>query len=343
MRQQVTAAATHSYNESVQKTLSVINLAAIERNAAHIKSLICGRRLYAVVKADAYGHGAERVALQLESVADGFCVAIPEEGAALRIVGVSKPILVLTPLCSEEDAAICRFYGLEVSINSVRSARLGKGLSCHIKVNTGMNRYGCNLSQLPDVLDAAKDCGANIVGLFSHMYCAHIARERESQLAVFNRAEELVKRTYPQVFCHISASAGAMLGGEYLKDGVRCGIALYGYAPHGFSREGLERALTIYARKVQTSPVCGRGVGYAVAERRYENLSAYRCGYADGFFRGVPLGEGNLCMDAFVSRDTRPLVPVFTDADEYAARCGTISYEVLCSVTRRSERVYICD
>ena len=87
----------------------------------------------------------------------------------------------------------------------------------------------------------------------------------------------------------------------------------------------------------------GRGVGYAVAERRYENLSAYRCGYADGFFRGVPLGEGNLCMDAFVSRDTRPLVPVFTDADEYAARCGTISYEVLCSVTRRSERVYICD
>ena len=335
----------------MQRNRAIVRLSYIRENAEKFAALAGGAKLCAVVKADAYGHGAETVAPALEGVADCFAVALVGEGAALRLAGVRKDVLVLVPPLCEEEVLRGISYGLIFTVGDAQDYALiasvckkyGLCARCHIKANTGMNRYGCNLSQLPDVLDAAKDCGANIVGLFSHMYGAHIARERESQLAVFNRAEELVKRTYPQVFCHISASAGAMLGGEYLKNGVRCGIALYGYAPYGFSREGLERALTVYARKVQTSPVCGRGVGYAVAERRYENLSAYRCGYADGFFRGVPLGEGNLCMDAFVSRDTRPLVPVFTDADEYAARCGTISYEVLCSVTRRSERVYICD
>ena len=97
----------------------------------------------------------------------------------------------------------------------------------------------------------------------------------------------------------------------------------------------------VYARMVQRTGTVGSGAGYAVAKKPYGQLSAYRAGYADGFMRTVPLGEGNLCMDAFVSERKERLLAVFTDADEYAARCGTISYEALCSVTRRSERVYI--
>lgn len=330
-----------SYNDRVQKTLSLINLAAIERNASYIKSIIGDRKLYAVVKADAYGHGAERVALQTECVADGFCVAIAEEGAALRVAGVTKPILVLTPVTCAEDAECARYHNLQVTVNGVSSAAFCGGLQCHIKVNTGMNRYGCNVEQLPAVLSALEMAGAEVCGLYSHLYCPHIKEERESQLALFNKAEKLVKAAYPDVFCHLSASAGAFLGGEYLKDGVRCGIALYGYAPYGFSRDGLEPALKVYAPKVQTTPFAGNGAGYAVATKKYDRLSSYRAGYADGFFRTTPLGDGNLCMDAFVSEESCPLKLVFSDADEYAAKCGTISYEVLCSVTRRSQRVYL--
>ncbi len=340
-RVKITLYSLAAYIVVMQKTLSVIDLAAIKGNARRMRSLAGGAKFYAVVKADAYGHGAERVALHLQSLADGFCVAIVEEGAALRIAGVTAPVLVLTPVTSRDDALAAAFYGLEVSVNGVRSAELCGGLDCHIKLNTGMNRYGCNADGLPEVLETLKAAGGRVKGLYSHLYCPHVRERREEQLKIFNEAERLVKAAYPRAVCHLSATAGTMLGGRFLKDGVRCGISLYGYAPQGFSRAGLVPALKVYARRVQRTPVVGRGAGYAVAAERYEKLSAYRAGYADGFSRTAPLGVGNLCMDAFVSGEEAQLVPVFTDADEYAARCGTISYEALCSVTRRSERVYI--
>ncbi len=330
----------HIMND-MQTTLSVIDLGAIRHNARYLKKLCGGSRLYAVVKADAYGHGAERVALSLEGLVYGFCVAIMQEGAALRVAGVTSPVLVLTPVCCAEEAEEARFYGLQVSVGGAYAAKYCRGLDCHIKLNTGMNRYGCPPGSALKLARLLTECGADVCGMYSHLYCPHIRRERDAQLDVFNREEKALKAAYPHIVCHLSASAGTMLGGSFLKDGVRCGIALYGYAPHGFERGGLKRALTVYAPKVQTSPVCGKGVGYAVAKTGYDILSAYRAGYADGFSRTAALGEANLCMDAFVSADTRPFVPVFTDADEYAACCGTISYEVLCSVTRRSERVYV--
>ena len=97
----------------------------------------------------------------------------------------------------------------------------------------------------------------------------------------------------------------------------------------------------MYARRVQTfRPPVGRGAGYSAAAHDYARLSSYRAGYADGFARTLPLGEGNLCMDAFVSQSEDEELCIFSDADEYAARCGTISYEALCAVTKRSLRVY---
>lgn len=325
----------------MQKSISVIDLGAISRNVNYIKSLLGGAKFYAVVKADAYGHGAERVSAHIERLVDGFCVAITEEGAALRVAGITKPVLVLTPLTSRDDALAAELYNLTVTVNGAQSARLAGGLNCHIKVNTGMNRYGCPLCELPEVLSAAEGCGARVEGVYSHLYCAHIQKERERQLKLFKEAARAVKAAYPRAFCHISATAGALLGGEYLMDGVRCGIGMYGYAPCGFPRGELRGALKVYARRVQTSAFVPRGAGYGVAQKDYKSLSAYRLGYAEGFSRTVPLGEGNLCMDAFVSEDNRDFIEVFSDADEYAKRCGTISYEALCSVTRRSERVYI--
>lgn len=322
----------------MQKTLSVIDLSAIRDNAKRIRQLSAGRVFYAVVKADAYGHGAAEVAAEIEDLVDGFCVAIVDEGAELRISGITKPILVLAPPLDEEDVARSLFYDLTLSVGDMDSARLAKGCRVHIAVNTGMNRYGCKLSQLTSIIEVVgKD---NVLGVYSHLYAAEDDTASARQLEIFMQAEAMVKRFQPEAVAHLSASGGLLRGGKFLRDGVRVGIMLYGYAPKGFKCTGLKKALKVYARLAQKVDFVGGGVGYNRAERRYKKLYTYRLGYADGFRRTIPLGEKTLCMDAFIGCGALDYLPVMTDADEYAARCGTISYEVLCSVTRRSLRIY---
>ena len=325
----------------MQKTLSVINLRAIRQNALKIRRILGAGKFLAVVKADAYGHGAEEVARYIEDLVDGFCVAIIDEGAALRVAGVSKPVLVFTPPLDRQDRARAEFYGLTVTVNSVRTARLAAGLDCHVKVNTGMNRLGCNIDELPKVLKAVPP--ENLAGVYSHLYAPQNAAACEEQLKIFNAAEELARAQNPCICAHIAASGGLLRGGKYLKDGARCGILLYGYPPSGFGNFGFKPALKVYARRTQDTPFIGGGVGYNSADKAYKTLSAYRLGYADGFSRTVPLGEKTLCMDAFLAEKGKycgKTVCVMKDADEYAKRCGTIAYEVLTSVTKRSERVY---
>lgn len=323
----------------MQKTLSVIDLNAIKENALRIRKILGDRFFYAVVKADAYGHGAEEVARAVESIVDGFCVAIVDEGVALRVAGISKPVLVFTPPLDKSDAERAAFYSLELTVNSVETACLSGDNLCHIKVNTGMNRNGCNLSELPKVLNALDT--DKIVSVYSHLYAPENSAESRKQLALFEQAEKLVKARNSNIFGHLSASGGLLRSGGYLLDGARVGILLYGYAPCGFSANGFKPALKVYAKRTQVTPFIGGGIGYNIADKKYGNLSVYRLGYADGFFRGVPLGEKTLCMDAFISDGGEKLKCVLSDADAYARLAGTISYEVLTSVTKRSERVYL--
>ena len=323
----------------MQKTLSVIDLSAIRQNARFVRSLIGDRFFYAVVKADGYGHGAEEVALCLQDIADGFCVAIADEGAALRVCGVNKPVLVLTPPLDLHDAQKMAFYGLTPAVGDEHSARLVKNMRCHIAINTGMNRYGCYGRQLKNVLDILpKD---SVEGVFTHLYAAQSSRHCSAQFKAFMKELRAVKAHSPAALAHVSASGGILRGGKYLLSGVRCGLLLYGYAPKGFKVNALTPALSVYAHLAQSTHPVGNGVGYNVADEDYKRLYTYRLGYADGFVRGVPLGEKTLCMDAFISKTRRELMPVMTDAESYAKACGTIPYEVLCSVTRRSERIYL--
>lgn len=323
----------------MQKTLSVVNLSAIRCNAKLVRAMTGNRFFYAVVKADGYGHGACEVARALDDIADGYCVALVDEGAELRINGISKPILVLAPPLDCDDAEKLKYYNLTPTVSDMRSAKLVKGLPCHVAINTGMNRYGCFGEELESVLAALPE--GSVEGVYSHLYAADNEGESKKQTAAFKEAVARVKGHSPQAFAHISASGGILRGGEYLFDGVRCGIMLYGYAPKGFKAEGLTPALKVYARLAGETQVMGGGVGYNIADKKYSELYTYRLGYADGFRRTVPLGEKTLCMDAFISTEKSHLLPVLTNADEYAERCGTISYEALVSVTARSERIYI--
>lgn len=322
----------------MQKTISVIDLSAVRSNALYVRSLIGTRFFWAVVKADAYGHGAAEVAREIEDIADGFCVALADEGAELRINGVTKPVLVLAPPLDKADAAKINYYNLTPTVADEKSARLVEGAKCHVAVNTGMNRYGCFGEELSKVLKIL--AAGQIEGAYSHLYAAENAVHSKRQKKAFGAAVETIKKHSPDSYAHLSASGGILRGGEYLFGGVRCGLMLYGYAPKGFKASALKPALKVYAALSGETRVTGGGVGYNIADREYKRLYTYRLGYADGFRRSVPLGEKTLCMDAFIGTKKAEYLPVFTDADAYAARCGTISYEALCSVTRRSLKIY---
>lgn len=321
----------------MQKTLAVVNLNNLKYNAQYIKNILGERKFYAVVKADGYGHGGAKVALAIESVVSGFCVAIVDEGVALRLAGISKPVLVLTPPLEKDDVVRAEFYNLTLSVNSAHTARLIGDCPCHIKVNTGMNRLGCTVNELPHILKLLNT--EQIEGIYSHLYAPSDPSASGSQLKLFNRAEELVKAVNPNAYAHLAASGGLLAGKKYLKDGARIGILLYGYPPEGFCA-AVKPVLRVYARRTQITNFIGGGAGYTKAAKNYGSLSTYRLGYADGFARTVPLGVGNLCMDAFLREGGKKIEPVLQNAAAYAQKCGTISYEVLCAATRRAEIIY---
>ena len=142
----------------MQKVRANINLSAILGNAQSFKNAT-KTRLYAVVKANAYGHGAEEVTACLASVADGFAVALIEEGIAIRTAACGKDILVFTPPLNEEEMYALAVNGFVATIPDLWTAKLavrvcqkhGLRLAVHLKVNTGMNRYGMHLSMLGKV------------------------------------------------------------------------------------------------------------------------------------------------------------------------------------------------
>ena len=317
-------------------------------------------KLCAVVKANAYGHGAEEVAYALCGVADCFAVALAEEGLAIRAAACGKDILVLTPPVSEEQAFCIASGGLIGSVSDMRTAKLfvqackmhGLRASVHLKVNTGMNRYGMSLSALSRVCRYlyGEPC-VQVTGIYSHLYSPSSA---DGQRQVFLQAERLCRKYFPSVCAHLSATYGCLLGQAFAFDMVRVGIGLYGYLPDGAAgREKafpVKRAMKIYAQAMRNRVYHGGGAGYGEHSGLFagEEFSLLRVGYADGFLRrreNGMIGENanNLCMDACLQKGAKKRgewVCVLSDADEVAKITGTIPYEVLCAATRRAEFVY---
>ena len=197
----------------MQKVRAIIHLNAIQSNALAFKNLT-KTRLYAVVKANAYGHGAEEVTACLSSVADGFAVALIDEALAIRTAACGKDILVFTPPINEEEVYALAVNGFMATIPDLWTAKLalsvcqkyGLRLTAHLKVNTGMNRYGMNLSMLGKVCKLLKNQAfVQVEGVYSHLYDSARATA-ETQLELFLRAERIVKKNYPNATAHLSAT-----------------------------------------------------------------------------------------------------------------------------------------
>ncbi len=353
----------------MQKIKAEIHLKSIQDNAKAFAKL-CKVKVCAVVKADAYGHGAQEVACALSGVVDCFAVALIEEGLALQAAATGKEILVLTPPTDEAQAFAIVSGGLTGSVTGISDAKLFLKVckkfrlqaKVHLKVNTGMNRYGMTLSELEKVcrmLFARKE--VEVTGVYSHLYSPESA---EGQRALFLQASALCRQYYPTATRHLSATYGCLKGEDFAFDMVRVGIGLYGYLPDGLTdterkkAEGLrlKKGMTAYALAVGSHTYDFGGAGYGkpcVDLRKGEKLTLLRAGYADGLLRkadngvlGAERNANNLCMDICIRKGEEKKgswVLLFSDAEEVAKKTERIAYEVLCAVGARAEYIYLYD
>jgi alanine racemase len=321
----------------VERSSFTIDLGAIRRNAATLLRAAGSAELWAVVKADGYGHGAVEVSkASLEGGASALCVATLSEALQLRAALRNARVVVLGPV-PESEIGDARAARLELV---AADGRIPEGLPVHLKVDTGMGRWG--LSELPAPT-------RDVVGVMSHLASAEADPAFTSlQADRFREATSGLE----SLTRHLANSAATLRYAETRFDAVRCGIALYGISPFGSdpAADGLEPALrweSYLALVKRLEPGESTGYGRRFVADRPTWIGIVPVGYADGFRRDLTGTEvmvqgqrrrvvGTISMDALavVLDGDLPLdTPVTLVGDgvvveDHARVAGTIAYEV---------------
>ena len=318
-----------------------IDLGALRRNVKTLLRVLDGAELWAVVKADAYGHGARECAhAALAAGAHALCVATVHEALEVRGQLRDARILVLGPAWPSEFH-VAREARLELVVTG---GAIPEGVPLHVKLDTGMGRWG--FSELPAP-------GRDVVGLMTHLATADtdpaFAKE---QLERFRAATDL----FTHLTRHAANSAAALRLPESRLDAARCGIALYGLSPFGEDPavDGLEPVLSWRSEIAQSRLLrVGESTGYGrrfVAERDTW-IGILPVGYADGFRRDLTGTDvlidgdrrrvvGAISMDATAVLLERPLPPGTEVTivgpglrlEEHARVADTINYELACRI-----------
>jgi alanine racemase len=287
-----------------------ISASAIAHNVRALKAVMGDTLLCAVVKANAYGHGAQLAAkAALDGGADALAVAIVDEGIELRGSGISAPILLLAEI-PPETIPDALSHSLTLTIGSLEGAkaavasaeRLGGLHRVHVKVDTGMHRMGVDPSVLDEVIDVlASSPVIDLEGIYTHFSVADgsSADDRSFTRAQIDRFDEVVvalaaRGVTPRIV-HTANSAGALGYPESRRTMVRIGLALYGYLPEAWLCSALEAkglkletALTLRAQVVAVRRVeAGERPSYGRrrALDRPATIATVPFGYADGYPR----------------------------------------------------------
>lgn len=329
-----------------------ISLKNIVYNCRKVKKLIDKNvKFCAVIKSDAYGHGLVETAKALYKEADAFAVSLAGEVYALRISGIDKEILLLTPAYEENAEKLIR-YGATLSVGSLgevktvisAAKRAKKTVKVHFAINSGMNRLGFSAeSEILKAISLIKRSRCvKLCGAFTHFYKQEDAFVCDKQFGEFLKLIKPVKEYEENAVLHVASSGGVLQNKKYSLDMVRVGIMLYGYTPFKTDKIKLKRAAKVYAPFVCRRDICGKPALYGGKIYTEKTASVIRLGYADGFFREKTFLL-NLCMDLSVT-DKQPKngrVLVFDDAEKLSEKCGTISYEILVNALRRAKKEYI--
>lgn len=358
-------------------TKAKISLDAISHNIKMVMASITSHpKVWAVVKANAYGHGAIAVSHHIEGQVDGFCVSNIDEAIELRQAGIKKSILILGVVLPQE-VYLAKEYHLTLTIASmdwfVLASELGtslKDLVCHVKVDSGMGRIGVqSRSEADQLIAALQASGAKVEGIFTHFATADEAdhQQFDAQLSYFKTL--IAELEYCPPVVHASNSATSIWHADTIFNAVRLGLVIYGLNPSGDVLElpyQLIPALSLESALVQVKEVpAGTAIGYGATyhSQEPEIIGTLPIGYADGWTRDMQdfevLVEGQFCqMVGRVSMDQvtirlPKLYPLGTkvtligqsgqaylSATDVANQRGTINYEVLCLLSDRIPREY---
>lgn len=363
----------HQTHETVLK----VNLSALIDNVRYFRSLLKPEtKLTCMVKAFAYGAGSVEVskALQASGLVDYLAVAVADEGVELRRAGITLPIIIMDPEVAAMDLILENNLEPNVyshqSLKTVIAAAEAKGLEnvpIHVKIDSGMHRLGFYKEDMPWLIERLGSTKAvRVASVFSHL-----AGSDEPQFDAFTLdqihyfdscAEELKAGLQYPIIKHICNSAGIERFSQYQFDMCRLGIGLYGFS---FAGAKLRNVCTLETTILSVKTVkAGETIGYGRHTTLKEDrvIAVIPIGYADGFDRRFSNygGEvwvrgkrcpvvGNVCMDQAMidvtGADARPgdIAEVFGEhmpLEELADKLGTITYEILTSVSRRVQRVY---
>lgn len=357
-----------------------IDLDGLEHNVRELKRRASGAALLAVVKANAYGHGAVAVARAvLAAGAERLGVICVDEGEELRRGGIGAPILVMghTPLAQAETAVE---LGLALTVNSRQlalalsrfaSAR-GVEQAVHLKVETGMNRYGLSPEETVALAEWLRTLpGIQVEGLFTHFACGDEC-DKGFTMQQFALFMDVAKRLSWVPLRHVANTATLLDMPELSLELVRPGIGLYGCYPSaevGRTAE-LRPILSLKSRVARLKALQpGESVSYGRTwtASRPSTVALVMCGYGDGLRRALsnrggvlirgrraPI-VGRVAMDMCVA-DVSEVRRVALDdevviigrqgqeeiiVEELAALCDTISYEILTGITARVPRLYL--
>lgn len=344
---------------------ALIDLDALRHNYRMAREL-SGARALAVVKADAYGHGAVRCAQALQDETDGFAVACIEEALVLREAGISVPILLLEGFFEADELALIDQYELwcvvhaQWQIEAIEQAQLRKPLTVWLKLDSGMHRVGLHPAEYQSAYRRLLASGkVSKIVLMSHFARADeldCGRTAE-QLAVFQQARE-------GLAAEVSLrNSPALLGWPQVpSDWVRPGIMLYGATPFEEAQEQaarLQPVMTLESKVISVRELpAGEPVGYGarfIAERP-TRVGVVAMGYADGYPRHAPTGtpvavDGQLTR--LIGRVSMDMLTVdLTDlpqaglgsrvelwgkqvlASDVATAAGSIPYQIFCNLRR---------
>ena len=354
-----------------------VSKAALAENYARLSEIAAPASVMAVVKADAYGHGAVTTAGVLyDAGCRRFAVALVDEGVELRRAGIDGEILVLSEV-PPETLDVARAEEISVTVYSPAAARLAsaqpEGLLIHLKLDTGMYRVGARLEDLEELAVLLR--GREVQGFWSHFAVADedSAESRDFTALQLGRFEEGIARLAELGITpgerHIANTAGLLYYPASRFDRVRVGLGIYGYHP-GSDRAGVQLvpALSLVSKVAFVKEV-DRGERPSYGRRRalpaHSKVATVPIGYADGVPRALFAGgaevlisgrryplAGMVTMDQLLidlgpGSEVRPGDEVVligasggdrVGADEWARLSGTITWEILCGISKRIPR-----
>ncbi|HQR72020.1 MAG TPA: alanine racemase [Burkholderiaceae bacterium] len=347
-----------------------IDLAAMRHNLEAARRRAAGRRIWAVIKANAYGHGIERAVLGF-GAADGLALIDFEEARRARRAGWNGPLLMLEGLFAPEDIAACRELDLTAVVHSEAQLRMfeaappGPAVGVYIKSNTGMNRLGFEPREVAAVhARLARLPSVRVDGLSMHFANSDRVDAAAGPVSMNEQLQrfDAACRGLDAPRC-ISNSAALFLHPPLAEDWVRPGIALYGATPDSARPAeslGLRPAMTLATELIAVRTVAaGEAVGYGsrFVAQRATRIGVVACGYADGYPRHAPDGTpvavggtvvpmaGRVSMDMItVDLADAPDATVGTPVELWGAQvpidrvaqlAGTVGYELMCALAPR--------